>query len=90
MTKIDWKRAACHGADTEIFFAESPETLATALEYCHKCPLEVKEACLEVALTAEPQTGKGTLYGVYGGLTPNQRKELALSPTAQKVGDTPA
>lgn len=74
---IDWQtRAACRGADANLFFA--PTTLETKEEkeiretaakmVCARCP--VREACLDFALaTREP-------HGIWGGLTESERRRL--------------
>ena len=49
----------CHGADPDLWFAESPADVEAAKAICAPCPL--REACLAGALErAEP-------WGVWGG-----------------------
>lgn len=49
----------CHGADPDLWFAESPADVEAAKAICTPCPL--REACLAGALErAEP-------WGVWGG-----------------------
>lgn len=63
-----WRsRAACSGADVDLFF--DPNTTAEALSYCNRCP--VREQCLEWALA------RGESDGVLGGLTERQRARHA-------------
>lgn len=71
---LDWRdHALCRDADPELFFpaaengsaAEGAEALA--LDWCALCP--VREACLTFALERLP-------YGVAGGMTARQRREL--------------
>ncbi|MBE1468651.1 WhiB family redox-sensing transcriptional regulator [Kibdelosporangium phytohabitans] len=74
----EWQmRAACRGLDSTVFFrpererglaAEERDSIAKTI--CCACP--VIEACRRHALTVrEP-------YGVWGGLTAAERKELLL------------
>lgn len=72
-------QAACRGTDTAVFYHPDNERGpsrrrrdARAKEICHRCP--VMADCLSSALAAhEP-------YGVWGGLSVNERKAL---PTLQ-------
>ncbi|MFK0223277.1 WhiB family transcriptional regulator [Streptomyces vinaceus] len=63
-------RPACAGADPELFFAHALSTLqiARAKELCATCPLMA--SCLEGALE------RGEEYGVWGGLTEDERRSL--------------
>ena len=63
----EWReRAACAGADTNRWFAANP---AQALKFCALC--HVRPECLYEALRHEPPHHR---YGVWGGLTPAERK----------------
>jgi WhiB family redox-sensing transcriptional regulator len=67
-----WHRAACKGADTEIFFARpeaSPLAVAEAKAFCARCPVVAQ--CLAAAI------GSGDMHSVRGGMTPPERRELA-------------
>jgi len=64
-------RAACQGQDLDAFFTESAAGVAAAKQICRSCP--VRQLCLAEALRAED----GSRYGIYGGLTPDERTELA-------------
>jgi hypothetical protein len=75
---VDWlARAACVGADPEIFFptAEDGPVLAAqerlAKTVCTGCP--VRSACLAWALHALPD-------GIAGGLTPKERRAFRANP----------
>jgi len=63
--------AACKGADSEIFFAESGwhTANAKAQEYCRNCT--VYKDCMKFAIDND------ITYGIWGGLSPNQRKKQA-------------
>jgi WhiB family redox-sensing transcriptional regulator len=60
--------AACHGADTAVFFPVSDTFAGEAKAVCSTCP--VAEACLEYAIA----TRQGD--GVWGGLTAVERHRL--------------
>lgn len=81
MNVNDWRRrAACVGADPEIFSAEQGMAAALARDICATCP--VREACLDAALLEEkgyPATGRA---GIRGGLDPKQRYQLTKKARA--------
>ena len=69
MTQTDWfDDAACHEADTDVFFPVSESQSGPAKAICAVCP--VREECLEYALETRPGDG------VWGGLTPTERHRL--------------
>jgi WhiB family transcriptional regulator, redox-sensing transcriptional regulator len=88
-----WREdAACRGEDSELFFpvgstGPALPQIAAAKEVCAGCP--VREACLEFAMS----TGQG--YGIWGGLTEDERRSLrrrrqraaARRPAAEKPRD---
>jgi WhiB family redox-sensing transcriptional regulator len=61
-------RAACFGIDPDVFFPFSEEEAGPALAFCLRCP--IREECLAWALK------NGERYGVWGGLTEQQRRRL--------------
>ncbi len=70
-----WRRAAaCRDMETELFFprgetgAPLEQTLA-AKAVCAACP--VRGACLEFAMGTRQE------YGIFGGLTEQERRSLA-------------
>ena len=71
---MDWRdRAACRSEDPELFFpvgdgAPALLQIAEAKAVCRRCPVVAE--CLTWAL----ESGQG--YGVWGGLTPDGRREL--------------
>lgn len=86
----DWRRrAACAGLDPELFFAsedvenrqERRERDAAAKAVCGRCA--VVDDCLAYALEARER------YGIWGGLTADERRELgrrgAASSPAERV-----
>ena len=67
----NWRdRAACINADVEDFFPPTP--VDTALRYCHQCP--VTRECLAFADAHDAQGFINATYGVFGGLTAEQRR----------------
>ncbi len=86
-----WReRAACRGVDPELFFPTAEpgpvhdEQVAAAKWVCARCP--VREPCLTEALARIP-------YGVAGGLTEHERRELhaqrtrAAATSTRRYGD---
>lgn len=86
----DWRRrAACGGLDPELFFSsedeenrqERREREAAAKAVCARC--QVSDECLAYALEARER------YGIWGGLTADERRELgrrgAASSPAERV-----
>jgi|tagenome__1003787_1003787.scaffolds.fasta_scaffold20568822_1 WhiB family redox-sensing transcriptional regulator len=71
---MDWRdQAACRSEHPELFFANGTTELARrhlaeAKSVCYRCP--VTGACLAWALKT------GQLYGVWGGLSEDERHEL--------------
>lgn len=68
---MSWReQARCRDADPDIFFPSEGAThmVDAARAVCNACP--VREECLEYALT------RPEVYGVWGGLTPVERREL--------------
>lgn len=66
-------RAACRAADPELFFPISEQgpgalQIAEATAICRGCP--VRDLCLSYALAT------GQEAGIWGGLTPRQRRAL--------------
>ncbi|PSJ28264.1 hypothetical protein B7P34_13465 [Streptosporangium nondiastaticum] len=60
--------AACAGEEPELFFAVDPGAVALAKRICGRCL--VREACLARALA------NGERFGVFGGLTADERQDL--------------
>jgi WhiB family transcriptional regulator, redox-sensing transcriptional regulator len=63
--------AACFEVDPDVFFPTSEEEAGPALAFCKRCP--IREECLAWALK------NGERYGVWGGLTEQQRRRLTRS-----------
>jgi WhiB family transcriptional regulator, redox-sensing transcriptional regulator len=66
---VPWhERALCSQMDPELWFPEPWEDDGPAKLICSRCP--VQSACLAQALDANEE------YGVWGGLSPEERREL--------------
>ena len=59
---------ACKDVDTNLFFSELKSKIEKAKTICNSCP--VKSECLEFALN------DGIEFGIFGGATPQERKQL--------------
>ena len=69
MKKGTWTaEAACRGTDTEIFYPVTADEEAEALSICATCP--VRAQCLDYAIRNREA------YGVWGGMTPEQRRRI--------------
>lgn len=69
-TDQQWREEALRAQiDPEIFFPEPGQSPNAAKEVCAGCP--VRTECLHDALTH-----RDIAFGVRGGLTPTQRREL--------------
>jgi WhiB family redox-sensing transcriptional regulator len=64
-----WReRAACRGADLDLFFPGRGESAEPARRVCTGCP--VREPCLDYALS------HGITHGIWGGLAERDRRAL--------------
>ena len=73
------KQAACRTADPELFFPltyHNTKLIDRAKSVCHGCP--VRAACLAYALDSPDQTADG----IWGGLTPQDRRRARSGRTA--------
>lgn len=61
-------RAACRGADIELFFSLEEEDQQRALEHCRICP--VQEECLRYAIEQRE------MYGIWGGMGESERRTI--------------
>lgn len=74
------KSAACAGMDTEIFFTSGSagrgggaRNNRAALALCRTC--SVRDSCLAAALDEEKSAVYG-VYGIRGGLTADERRQI--------------
>jgi WhiB family redox-sensing transcriptional regulator len=77
----DWTLdALCAQVDPELFFPEKSVNANGAKKVCRRCT--VSAACLAYALdyeTGEYGTLIGELTGIYGGLSPRERRRIIRS-----------
>ena len=68
--QLDWTdRAACAGADPDVFFpGKGNDAAGAAKRICAGCPVRVE--CLDYAIERPERVG------VWGGKTPNERKAI--------------
>lgn len=66
--EINWSTGLCRTSkyDPDIWFADDDATTQVAANVCQLCP--IRDKCLQWALDT------GQKYGVWGGLTEDQRK----------------
>jgi WhiB family redox-sensing transcriptional regulator len=65
----DWRdHAACRHTPTDSFYPASPEAAEFAISICRRCPVAIE--CLRTALDL------GEHHGIWGGTTPDQRKNI--------------
>ncbi len=78
-TPLPWMDdAACADVDPDIFFAENGKKYSDAKAVCDGCP--VVQQCLEFAVS------NGVRVGVWGGLTPEERKGVSQGRPRRKPG----
>jgi WhiB family redox-sensing transcriptional regulator len=74
----DWQeRGACRGIDVELFFPVVEHEAYEAKGVCSMCP--VRARCLEFALA------EGERFGIWGGYTTLERKELLAERRAVQL-----
>ena len=72
----EWQdRAACRQIPVELFFPPAEQEADEAKAMCAIC--EVRQPCLEFAIAA------GERFGVWGGLTPQERRSLVAKRRAR-------
>jgi len=83
-TRTDWRsQAACRGIDPDLFFPEGSagpalQAAAVAKRICGACPVQAR--CLRWALD------HGVGFGIWGGHTENERRELGNVPAQSRQG----
>lgn len=74
MASLQWMNdALCAEIGVDPFFPESHENHQQAVQICRRCPVQTE--CLEHALKLE-QSDAWNVLGIWGGLTPRQRRSL--------------
>lgn len=82
------RRAACRGEDPELFFPvglagrAALAQIAEAKEICARCA--VRRACLAFAMAT------GQAYGIWGGLTEDERSQLRRRDGGNQAAAVPA
>jgi WhiB family transcriptional regulator, redox-sensing transcriptional regulator len=74
-------RASCAQTDPEIFFPPHGDPATEARQICACCP--VRDDCLAYALDAAER------FGIWGGLDPDERRNLYRRLRPQKPGAIP-
>jgi WhiB family redox-sensing transcriptional regulator len=74
--------ALCAQVDPEVFFPANDDPATEARRICARCP--VRRPCLDYALAA------GEEYGIWGGLNPQERKNLKRRRQRRKTSTRPA
>ena len=80
------QQAACRGVAVELFFPPVEQEAYEAKAVCAGCA--VREPCLEAALAS------GETFGIWGGLTPQERRSLVAKRRRQaaarlRLGEEP-
>ena len=80
---LRWQdQSACGGEDTNLWYPEKGQSPSKkAIGLCYSCP--VKEACLEYAIENEER------FGIWGGLTPNERKKIVNERLRRNLNGKP-
>lgn len=78
---MSWQdRAACDGQPVNLFFPDRGQSDKRAKEICQKCP--VTQECLDLARRNERDSAR---FGIYGGLTADERQRLFGSEYNEQV-----
>lgn len=98
MVTTDWEGAACIGYPPEFWFPKDYQRKERdlALLLCNGdarnpvCP--IRQACLDAAMAIEAEVGYNNRQGIFGGLTPLERRRLGTKPKvrAPEQHGTPA
>lgn len=67
--------ALCRFDDPKLYFTDSGT--GAALATCRTCPVRVQ--CLDMAMAAEGDRSAGSRFGIFGGLTPEERAARAAA-----------
>jgi WhiB family redox-sensing transcriptional regulator len=78
---VPWQElAACRPLGVELFYPPTDQDGEEAKAICFACP--VRENCLEFALAA------GERFGIWGGMTPQERRYLAARRRRTNIFET--
>lgn len=79
--------APCMETDPDLSFPNGKGKFelayADAKKACARCPLQLREDCLEVAMKGEGNASAASRYGVFAGLDPEERWALARERKAR-------
>lgn len=87
-TDVDWRiHAVCAGEDPNIWYdhATNVEAVRFAKAICESCP--VQRECLSAAMRAEGSANALGRYGIWGGLTPQERARQARRASIEDPDD---
>lgn len=77
---------ACRDVDPEVMFPEpgGPTGLAEARAVCRRCPLDIRDECLNWSIESDQR------FGVFGGKSPAERRRLkvVVEPIAAPAAST--
>ncbi|WP_115728270.1 WhiB family transcriptional regulator [Actinomyces culturomici] len=79
---VDEARCRLAGVDPEWFYSERPADVAAALATCRSCPVVAE--CMQWILSVDARRGVTEIWGVCGGLTRGQRREVQASAEAKE------
>ncbi|HZR48714.1 MAG TPA: WhiB family transcriptional regulator [Streptosporangiaceae bacterium] len=71
------QHAVCADTDSEIFFPAHDDPGTEAKQICRRCP--VRRECLAFAITNDER------FGIWGGLDPDERRNLRRSLQRRKA-----
>jgi|SRR5687768_7908134 len=81
--------APCAETDPDLSFPQGKGKFelayAQAKKDCARCPLQLREECLELALKTEGSASAVSRYGVFGGLDPEERHALSTARKAERA-----
>jgi WhiB family redox-sensing transcriptional regulator len=72
-------RALCADVDPELFFPPNGDPATEARHVCSQCPVTAE--CLAYALNSDEA------YGIWGGLDPDERKNLSRTLRSRAAAD---
>jgi hypothetical protein len=78
-------RTQCQRIGGEMWFPHQGETLVAerAKAICRRC--RARTACLDLAMRAEETQGQYSRFGIFGGLSGDERKALADTETEARA-----
>ena len=75
LAETEWQEhAICASIDPALWHPDKGGSPHQALKFCQECP--VRKPCLDFAMEWEAREDVFFAYGIYGGMTANQRLKL--------------